>query len=222
MTTYKRVAGDYIIETLNALDNVSVETHTVEIRGNLDVNGNVTVTGNLTYINVSELNVKDPFILLNSSNTNSYSANAGVLTHITETTFAGIRYNTTSGNWEVSDSTSTTGETGTWTTIATGDVTTPAAGADTEIQFNNSGQFGASSAFTFETANVGGSLVGQVRLSGSQLFENIGASPAAVANSIAVYHNTESGGGTGLYVKSFTTDDELVSKAKAIIYSIIF
>jgi hypothetical protein len=216
MTTYKRVDGDYIIKTLNASDNVSVETHTVEIRGNLDV------SGNLTYINVSELNVKDPFILLNSSNTSSYAANAGVLTHITETTFAGIRYNTVSGNWEVSDSTGTTGETGTWVAIATGDVTTPAAGADTQIQFNNAGQFGASSSFTFDTATVGGSTVGQVQLSGFQLFANIGAAPVAVANSVAVYHNVESGGGTGLYVKTATTDEELVSKAKAIVYSIIF
>lgn len=216
MTTYKRVEGDYIIKTLNASDNVSVETHTFEVHGNLDV------TGNLTYINVSELNIKDPFILLNSSNTSSYAANAGVLTHITDTTFAGIRYNTVSGAWEVSDSTDTTGEAGNWSAIATGDVTTAAAGTDTQIQFNDAGQFGASSSLTFVTETVSGSTVGQVQLLGSQLFANIGAAPAAVANSVAVYHNVESGGGTGLYIKSATTDQELVSKAKAIVYSIIF
>jgi hypothetical protein len=211
MATYKRVDGDYNIVTVNAPDRVTIETHTLEIQGNLDV------TGNLTYINVSELNISDPFIVLNSSNTDTYLANAGVLTHIDSTTFAGIRYNTDSGEWEVSTNTGTSGETGTWIRLATGNVVSAAAGANTQIQYNNSGNFGASDKFSFTEPT------GQLQLDGYQSFFSLGISvPAAVIDGVSVYHTQDAGGGTGLYVRTATSSEELISKAKAIAYSIIF
>ena len=53
-------------------------------------------------------------------------------------------------------------------------------------------------------------------------FGNIATAPTAVANSVAVFHNAEGSGGTGLYVKSPSVEDELVSKSKAIVFAIIF
>ena len=141
MATYKRIDGDYAITTLNSVDNVTITTHTVEIVGNLDV------SGNLTYINVTELNIQDPFILLNASNTGSYASNSGVLTHTSVSTFAGIRYNATATQWEVSSSTDTTGLTGTWSAIATGNATV--GGANTQVQFNDGGSFGGNANLTF-------------------------------------------------------------------------
>jgi hypothetical protein len=165
---------------------------------------------------VSELEVTDPFIVLNSSNTSTYSANAGVLTHKTSTTFAGIRYSTSSGKWEVSDATGSSGQTGTWVQIATGNVAT-VAGANTQIQYNNSDSFGASDKFTFVQTT------GQLKLNGYQTFTNLGTTPPdVVINSVSVYHTQEEGGGTGLYVRTATSSEELISKAKAIAYSIIF
>lgn len=210
MPTYKRIDGDYTITTLNSQDRVIIDTDAVDIYGNLNV------SGNLTYINVSELNIQDPFILLNASNTGSYESNSGVLTHITSSVFAGIRYNDGSGAWEVSNNTSSSGITGTWSQIATGTGTTPPGGADTDIQFNAAGSFGGNANFTFDSANA------RVTLQGHEVFGNIGTAPSAVANSVALYHNAEGSGGTGLYVKSPSVEDELVSKSKAIVFSIIF
>ena len=209
MASYKRIDGDYTITTLNSADNVIVNTHTLEVNGNLDV------VGNLTYINVSELNIQDPFILLNASNTGSYAANSGVLTHISNSVFAGIRYDSNTGEWQTSNNTSTSGETGTWTPIGTGSGGTP-GGADTDIQFNDGGSFGGNTDFTFDKATS------RVTLQGHQVFGNIVSAPGAVANSVAVYHNAEGSGGTGLYVQSVTVEDELVSKSKAIVFAIIF
>ncbi len=209
MTTYKRIDGDYYIQTIDPpIQKVYIDTDTT-------VTGNLTVQGNLTYINVDELNITDPFILLNASNTATYAANSGVLTHITSSTFAGIRYSDDSGQWELSVSTSATGETGTWTPISTGGTVTP-GGANTNIQFNDSGNFGGNANLSFDYA------ASKLTLQGHEVFGNIGTAPTAVANSVAVYHNAEGSGGTGLYVKSLTTEDELVSKAKAIVFSIIF
>ena len=208
MATYKRIDGDYAITTLNATDNVTITTHTVEVVGNLDV------SGNLTYINVTELNVKDPFIVLNSSNTGSYPSNSGVLTHTAVSTFAGIRYDATAGQWELSSSTDATGLTGTWTAIATGSATV--AGANTEVQFNDGGAFGANANLTFDKASS------KLTVQGHLVLGNIGTTPSSTANSAALYNNTEGSGGTGVYVKSSTVDDELVSKSAAIVFAIIF
>ena len=87
MTSYKRIDGDYYIQTIDP------PTQKVYIDTDTTVSGNLTVQGNLTYINVTELNVKDPFILVNSSNTGTYSSNSGLLTHRTASNFAGLRYN---------------------------------------------------------------------------------------------------------------------------------
>ena len=106
MNTKKRIDGDYYIETINADDSVYINTSTVEVEGNL------VVSGNITYINTEQLDVKDPFVMVNSSNTATYASNAGLLTHKTASTFAGIRYNTDDNKWEISTSTSATAETG--------------------------------------------------------------------------------------------------------------
>jgi hypothetical protein len=231
MPSTKRIDGDYQITTLNLDDNVIINTNTVEINGklnvanNVSISGNLDVSGNLTYINVSELNIKDPFILLNSSNTGSYSANSGVLTHITSNTFAGIRYNDNSGNWEVSSSTDTEGTSGSWQTVVSGNVVTEAAGNVTEIQFNggptgpNPGDpksFNGSPNFTFDADAQLFTLQGQM------VYGNVGISPNAVSNSVVVYHKQASIDGSGLYVKSSTADGELVSKQTATLLSIIF
>lgn len=208
MATYKRIDGDYAITTLNSADNVTITTHTLEVVGNLDV------SGNLTYINVTELNIQDPFILLNASNTGSYASNSGVLTHTAASTFAGIRYNATATQWEVSSSTDTTGLTGTWSVIATGNATV--AGANTEVQFNDGGSFGGNANLTFDKA------VSKLTVQGHMVLGNIGATPASTANSAALYNKLEGSGGTGVYVKSPTVDDELVSKSAAIVFAIIF
>jgi len=48
MTTYKRVAGDYIIKTLDVTDIVQIESTTTVITGDLSVSGNATLLGNIS------------------------------------------------------------------------------------------------------------------------------------------------------------------------------
>lgn len=205
MATHKRVDGTYYIETINNVDNVEITTHTVKVFGNLDVQGNIT------YIDTTELDITDPFITLAANNTGLYS-NVGILAQKSSgpNTYASLRWNTTSGTWQVSPDNST------FVNIATGNVSTTPGGANTNIQFNNVGSFGGNVNYSFDVANA------QVTLQGHQIFGNIATAPSAVANSVAVYHNITGSGGTGLYVKSPLVQDELVSKSKAIVFAIIF
>jgi hypothetical protein len=48
------------------------------------------------------------------------------------------------------------------------------------------------------------------------------ATPAKVANAVVIFSNAVSAGGTGVYFTSAAAADELVSKSKAIVFSIIF
>lgn len=228
MATFKHVNSDYSIitdgdfaittvrdfgDSSETRDNVIITTHTVRVHGNLDVMGDVT------YINATELNITDPFIQLNSADSGvGFFAEAGVLTHIDETTFAGIRYNANDGfdRWEVSQNTDAAGTGGTWVPVVTGNAVAGAAGANTQVQFNADGDFGASADFSFNSG------LGQLTLQGHQVFGNIVTAPPAATNAATLYHNAVSGGGTGVYVKTDTVEDELVSRTKAIVFGIIF
>lgn len=208
MTTYKRIDGDYTIVSINATDNVIVDTHTLVVQGNLDVEGN------LTYINVTELNVKDPFILLNASNTGSYASNSGVLTHTAVSSFAGIRFDATANVWELNyGDTDSTGLTGTWAPISSGG---SIGGANTDVQFNDGGLFGGNSNFTFDKATS------RVRVQGQMVLGNIGSTPGAPSNAAALYNNAVGSGDTGVYVRSSTANDELISQTQAKKFAIIF
>lgn len=207
MATYKRVDGDYTIYSINPEDDVIVDTNTLRVLGNLDVEGN------LTYINVTELNVKDPFIVLNSSNTGSYPSNSGVLTHTTSTTYAGIRYDANAGAWEVSSNTDSTGLTGTWSPLSTGGAI---GGANTDVQFNDGGFFGGNSNFTFDKATS------KVTVTGQMVLGNINTTPSATSNAAALYNKQEGAGLTGVYVRSSTANDELISQTQAKKFAIIF
>jgi hypothetical protein len=210
MAVYKNVTGDYTITTLSTADNVIVNTNTVKINGNLDV------VGNVTYINTTELNITDPFIELNVSNTGSYYANSGILTYRTANNIAGLRFNNNANSWQLSSATDITGTAGAWSDIATGNVVSAAAGSNTSIQYNNNMSFGGDTNYTYDFASY------KVTLNGHQVLGNIGSAPSAVANSLAMYHKQVGTGGSGLYVKGDSVDDELVSKTKAIVFSLIF
>jgi len=208
MTTYKRIDGDYNIVSINATDNVIVDTNTLVVLGNLDVEGN------LTYINVTELNVKDPFILVNASNTGSYASNSCVLTHTAVSTFAGIRFDATANVWELNyGDTDSTGLTGTWSPISSGG---SIGGANTDVQFNDGGLFGGNSNFTFDKATS------RVRVQGQMVLGNIGSTPSAPSNAAALYNKAVGSGDTGVYVRSSTANDELISQTQAKKFAIIF
>lgn len=119
------------------------------------------------------------------------------------------------------------------------------AGSNTQIQFNNSGAFGASANLTWNGTvlkvgnfDIGSNIIaatntnggielttngtGQIYLRAPLRLENEGSDPSSVSGSNMLYAKTPANGGTGLYVNNTTTSGELISKSRAIFYSMIF
>ena len=199
MSTYKNTSGD-----LTLTGNGGLATLTVNY-ANTVFTGNLTYTGNLTTI--------DDFIVVAANNTGTIQ-DMGLLAQTGATTFAGLRFDVPSNSWQVSTSVYANGSANTvsYSTLSTGGAI---GGANTQIQFNNGGTFGANANLTFDYSSS------RLTITGTQAFGNV-STPSNASNAVVVYSNAVSGGGTGLYVTSSAGAGELVSKAKAIVYSIIF
>lgn len=201
MSTYKNISGNWDI-------TVDGGVGTITIHGDLDVQGNITY--------VTELNVNDAFIAVAGNNTGTTSYGGLIFTKVANTSFAGLRYNNVVGSWQVSDSVTIDG-TGTYSNIATSTTAQSAAGNTTEVQFNSGNIFSASANFTFDSSTNKLSV-----LTGSQVLGNIGSAPTATGNAVTLYNLAPGAGASGVYARTTTTQDELISLTKARLYAIIF
>lgn len=200
MSTYNNTSGDLTLTGNGGLATLTINYAETVFNGNLTYVGNITTT--------------DDFIVV-AANNSGVITDMGMLAQTGPTTFAGLRFDSGLGQWQVSNSVYGNGQANTqpYSSLSTGGAI---GGANTEIQFNNGGVFGANANLTFDYANS------QMTLKGTEVFGNIGSTPTYTGNGVAVYNKAQGSGGTGLYVINSTVNDELVSKAKAIVYSIIF
>ena len=200
MATYKNISGDWTITVDGGV-------------GTIYVNGNLDVEGNISY--VSEIAVNDAFIAVAANNNGTVTSMGLLATKLSNTSWAGLRFNTITSEWEVSPSVQANGAPITaYAAIATGSL--GVAGNDTEIQFNQLGTFGASGNLAFDYTN------NKLTVQGHQAIGNVGSTPAATANAVTIYNKEQGSGDTGLYVVSSTADDELVAYKKSLLLSLIF
>ena len=201
MATYKNISSDWYISVDNGVGTIYVD-------GNLDVAGNITF--------VSELAVNDAFIIVAANNTGTVTSMGLVATRVANTSFAGLRYDATANAWQISTSVAANGApVAAYANIATGAVTV--AGANTQVQFNDGGTFGATANLTFDKS------INQLAITaGSQRLGNIGTAPAAVANSAVLYNLAPDLGASGVYARTTSTEDELITAVRARLFSIIF
>lgn len=209
MASFKTTSNDYIINVGPFDSGTSRWTGTMTVNGNLNVIGNVT--------SVRDIAVNDAFIVVAANNTGTVTE-MGLVAQKTDSTFAGLRFDVVSNAWQISNSVSFNGApVASYANILTGNIAAVSVGgANTEIQFNDGGSFGATASLTFDKT------INKLTLNGHQAFGNVGSTPTPVSNAVVLYNNAVGAGGTGVYAVSSSVDDELVSKSKAIVFSIIF
>ena len=213
MSVTKRIStGDYNLTTAAAAANVVVTTDTFKIFGNLFVQGNSTI------INVANISTADPTITLNSNVIVPFQGNSGIeINRGVGYAKPALFWNETVLSWQT---VTNIANVSTFNNI--GSVTTGVASQLAYYIASNSTVFSTGANLTWNGANLL-TITGNVQTSGLR-FANTAGTPAAVTGNIALSGNTTGGsvGGTGIYFNNNVESDELVSKTKAIAYSIIF
>ena len=197
--------------------------------GYLIINGNLLVQGTAIASNTTILETTAPFILAGEDNLGPGNPlGYGNLGLVVQTgggnvlpTYATIQFNGNINAWQVSSNTTSgnTGAVGTYANLLVegGSIPATPAGSNTQVQFNNASVLGASAAFTFDIADNSLALDGQINLA------HLGATPGNVISNTVISADAAGSGGTGIYfVDADNTQDELVSKSKAIVFGIIF
>jgi hypothetical protein len=87
---------------------------------------------------------------------------------------------------------------------------------------------GIPDATVLQTVNTNGNIkletngTGKVQITYALQLDNSGATPAAVSNASLVYGGSVGTGSTGVYFRNTANNDELISKSKALVFSMIF
>jgi hypothetical protein len=195
MSTVKRVSGNYTLQSINPTDQINFNSNQVNINGNLVVNGNSSI------IESTNLNVFNANITLNAGISPSNQPNpAGSYITVDRglSPNVGIRWHEASatiiGGYSQNFSTWQISTDGiTWANIAT------------------SATVGIANLFADPTPTISSNL----NITGHTIYD-------ASAN-VQISANTVGSGGTGVYItNSVTSNAELVTKSKAVAYSIVF
>jgi hypothetical protein len=210
MSTTKRISGDY----------------TITASGNVNITGNLVIAGTTTTVNSTDTNIADRVITLNKGETG-----AGVQGD----TFSGIeidrgsaadvalRWNDTTDTWQATTDGSAYYDLVTSDTVPPAGInqvvedTTPQLGGDLDV--NGSSITSAGGGDVIITADSSG----QLKLNKVVSIQDQGSAPTATAGYNKLYSSaTLGGGGSGLYYVNTASSDELVSRTKALAYSLIF
>ena len=207
MSITKRIQGDY----------------TLAATGSVTIDANLIVTGTTTTVNTSETTISDRSITLNSGEvgagvTGNYS---GIEVDRGSSNDVALRWNEGAGYWELTNDGSiysaiqtSSGSSGFITSVV--DDTTPQLGGNLDV--NGREITSASNGDVVITADG----TGQLKINKEMSLINQPSAPSAVSGYNKLYSGAQGGGGTGLHFVNTTASDELVSRTKAIVYSLIF
>ena len=220
MSLVKRVKGDFIIQSVDSGDEIILHQ-----AGGITIDGNLTITGTSTSVESIDTNILDNTIVLNSGEIGSgvSAGTSGILIDrgTDPNGNAGFRFNESSNQWEVNNGDglgwqllSSIGESGINNVV---EDLTPQLGGDLDVN-----------GYTITSASSGDVVVvangtGNVKINQDLSLKEQAFDEAPLAGYNKLYAKTEGTGGTGLYLaNSEGTIDELVSRKKALAYSIIF
>ena len=212
MSQTKRIGGAY---TISASGGMTIDNA-------LTVTGNLTVTGTTNSVETTNTRITDRIVTYNDG-----ESGAGVTGRFSgfeidrgSTADALLVFDENDDKFKIS----TDGGSG-YVNILTGtgsgmsdviDDTTPQLGGNLDINGKNI------ISSTNEDIQLIPSGTGSVTIEGTLKLNDQGSTPSAKTGSTLLYGGTAAGGGTGVFFVDGSTNDELVSKSKAIVYGLIF
>ena len=202
MAITKLSSASYVIHPLNG-DPIILDANEVRIPGNL------TVSGTTTSVETTNTEIFDNIIRLNAGHTGAPTLNAGIEVERGDETDVQLRWNETFQKWQITNDGATYGN------IAI----TAASGYITDVVDDLTPQLGGNLDVNGQTILAAS---GNVPIEGNIQINNSLGTPSAVTNASVLYAATPGSAGSGLYIQnSSVTGDELVTKSKAIVFSLI-
>jgi hypothetical protein len=224
MSLIKNVSGPYTINTINHDDPIILDSNNVIINGSLSVYGSNTFLGNITSAEVQQTYIVDNVITLNanaSTLVTPYPGPSGI-----EVERGSVEYNAILRWYEPSK---------TWQIRSNVDVNTyynivATATGNTRVVDDVAPQLGGnlftnSYAITNITGNIFLDPATTVSLNGNLSMQMAGNTWGNTQAYNTLISNQVGAGGTGLYVTTGdggVTRQELITKRRAIVYSIVF
>lgn len=223
MSTTKRILGDYNVKTLdsngNIAGNIVMSAETIRIIGDM------TVSGNMTTVSSTNLEVSDNIIVVNYGETGAGVTldEAGFMVDRGSLPNVAMVWDESQLQWLFSDY---TGQLKPLVTSLDGDLN-PSLGGNLNTN-NYQIQSIASSDLVLNAIGTGNVVLtanaGAIEFDTYIRLVKQSSDPTALANNNYFYHKTVAGGGSGLYftnTESSPNTDELVSKQRALVYSLI-
>lgn len=206
MPANKRISSSYSITTTEPLDTITLNTHTLSINGNLMVTGNV--------IQTSETVVYDNIITLNANLTGipSPTVKSGIEVNRGSYTDTSVLWNEQYQKWQLTNDGTNFANIA---VVSTGNGNTAIRSLSEDSSPKLAGNLDTNSSTIYSsTSNV-------VRFEDNVAIKTTTVAPSAMVNNVVVYSSSVSSGGSGLYVSNSVGNDELVTKRKAFVFSII-
>lgn len=214
MSFIKNASGPYVIRTINPSDPIVLDS------GNVIINGNLFARGESTTISTTNTDIYDNIITLNRGVTGSPILNAGIAVVRGTSPNVDLRWNEGTQNWQITNDGSIY-----YDLVAT---TT----GNTRLVDDLNPQLGANlNTANFAIRNNDGNNVYIDPVLALQLDGNIQIkkvanfpTPPIVDHYNIIVSSNVGTGGTGLYVTNDEgiSNQELISKSRAVVYSIIF
>jgi hypothetical protein len=217
--------------------------------------GNINIVGNTTTVSSNNTVLNDNIIVLNAGETGAgiTLGNSGIMADRGSSANAYWVYSETDSAWEGTLNGSYINVRAA-SPVANSDVVTKgyllsvggtAAGASSQVQYNNGGLLLGNANFTFNNGNLKvynttigngnvttsgtnqdlvlyGNGAGTVNIQDVLKLSYQASAPSNVASTTQLFANTVGAGGTGLYVVNSGTGDELITKTKATVLALIF
>lgn len=217
MSIIKNSGGPYVIHTINLTDPIILDS------GNVIVNGNLFVRGNTTTISTTNTTLYDNIIELNSGLVGTGQGptlNAGIQVDRGTSANVSLIWNEGTKNWTVTNNGTTYYNIVATTTGNTRVVDDASPQLAANLNMASYALVSSSSNNIYMDPTVALQLDGNLQM---KKYAG-GGTPISVSNYVLMTASNSSTGGTGLFI---TTDDgivnqELITKARAVVYAIIF
>ncbi len=211
MSIIKNVSGPYTINTIDHDDPIILDSNVVI------VNGNLTVRGATTTVTSSNTDIYDNTIRLNAGHTGIPILDAGIEVERGSSSDVSIRWNETVDAWQVTNNGSLYQNVVATSTGLTKLNEDPAP----EISAN----LVTGPNYIVSNTSVKIDPAVNLQLDGNLALKIFPGTPEVLSNYNILHGGNVSAGGTGVYVTAGEQNivgEELISKKRAIVYSIIF